>query len=485
MNWLYIYFPHLFAETWLADFNGNGAIALIESQHQNQIIVDHNRAAKARGIDVGMNLNTAFCLCPELHVEIPDQHRQQRALEKVATLAARYSAWVGLDAADGLYLEIASMRRLFGEARWQQGRLHNIFQQHGYSTLIATAPNPKAARLLARAGQQGCYDQSLLQKYLYKIPIAALDINPKTEIRLLKLGMRHVHDLAQLPSGDLGYRIDAALAQYLDHISGRATWLPTPFKLPERFYWTLDLEEEFESLEPLRFYLAKGIQAFCQFLQKRSLAARELQLRLFHREKLHGEKFHRQDSRQQQAASIIDIKLASLDNRSESWQYLLNTTIDRQTLSAPVIALQLVAYRFEVLSEQKLTLFKSLSQECGLKKTRLLNRLSTRLGFDCLNFLQLTTDPRPERQTLLAPQAMEELPDINPLPNTPLCLLPYAEAIQQEHYCLKRGPVRLSTGWWDRFAVHRNYYIAEDKNLSAQWLFIDERGQWFRQGWFS
>ena len=467
MDWLYVHFPHLYGESWISDFHARQPIALVAENQQ--AVEDLNTAANSRGVDVGMALNTAFCLCPTLRVVTQTPHQQQQALEKVALFACHYSAWVSVDAPKGLYLEIASMQKLFGEAKWLQRRLQNVLKQHGYSAVIAAAPQAQAARLLAKAEQAHCYDQQRLLKHLVDIPIAALDIDPKIEVRLMKLGLRTVHDAVQLPSGDLSYRIDAALSLYLDRVVGRRAWLPTPFTLPERFRWNLDLEQEFESLEPLRFFLAKGVQKFCVFLQKRSLAARVLQLILRHR---------------QQVPTVVNIKLASIDNRVDSWQYMLNACINRLTLKAPVTGLGLTATWFETLSDQTLFLFKSVSHECDRKKTLLLNRLSARLGIDALHFLNITNDPRPEKQTQLTNQPGSQLPINKPQSSAPLCLSLQPQPVLQERYCLCRGPLRFATGWWDRATVYRDYYVASDKHLSTQWLFLDAAGQWYRHGWF-
>ena len=483
MNWLYIHFSHLYAETWLPNFHGKQPAALMQAH--GQTIEDVNASAKSRGIDVGMSLNTAFCLCPTLPITIQEAHRQQQALQRVAVIASRYSAWVSPDAPAGLYLEIASMKKLLGAATRIQQLLQTVFLQKGYHTIIAAAPQPKAARLLARAGQQRCYRQDELIQHLRNIPITALGLEEKIELRLLKLGMRQVHDLAQLPSSDLNYRIDAELALHLDHIVGRKPWLPPPFQLPERFCWTMDLEQDFESLEPLRFFLANGISQFCTFLQRRSLAARVLQLTLLHR---------------QHDSSVVPINLASVDNRPESWQYMLTSAINRLQLPAPVTAIRLSGSLFEVLTDQERHLFKSVTQECSEKKTLLLNRLSARLGIQSLHFLQLTTDPRPEQQTRYHAQPNAEIqqpsapfnlsplkaPLLNGPPiNAPLWLLPQPQAVDNNNYLIQRGPLRLATGWWDQCAAFRDYYIACDGTLSTQWLFLTPSGQWYQHGWFA
>ena len=282
MNWLYIHLPHLYAETWLPAFHSQQPLAL--SRPHNHLIEDTNSAARACGVDVGMSLSTAFCLCPKLQVTTLEPHRQQRALARAASIASRHSAWIGLDAPDGLYLEIASMTRLLGAVADILHSARAVLQDAGYSTVAAAAPAPRAARLLARAGQARCCNREQLLGSLRDIPVTALGIEAKTELRLSKLGLRTVDDLIRLPSGDLRYRIDAELTLYLDQITGRQPWLPAPFKAPERFRWQLDLEQDFDSLEPLRFFLAQGVGQYCTFLQQRCLAAQLLQLKLLHRQ---------------------------------------------------------------------------------------------------------------------------------------------------------------------------------------------------------
>ncbi|TQV67292.1 DNA polymerase Y family protein [Exilibacterium tricleocarpae] len=468
MNWLYAHLPHLYAETWLPQFHTGEPVALIRDH--NHLIEDANDAAKACGVDVDMSLNTAFCLCPGLQVTPRDPCRQQRALERAAVIASRYSAWLGLDAADGLYLEIASMKRLLGGVAQIQHRLQLALQQMGYSAVIAVAPQPKAARLLARAGQHRCCDQEQLIQALADIPFTALGIEAKTELRLAKLGLATVQDLVQLPSGDLSYRVDAELTLYLDQISGRKPWLPPPFKAAERFHWYMDLEQEFESLEPLRFYLAQGVGQFCRFLQKRCLAAQVLRLKLQHR--------HR-------APSCVDIKLANIDNRPESWQYMLNSTVNRLELAAPITAMQLSAALFEPLDDRDLHLFNNVSQECDQKKTQLLNRLSARLGIHNVHFLQISTDPRPEFQTICASQPAAQAQRPAAALVAPLWLLPQPQPVAIDRYIIQRGPVRLTSGWWDRNAAHRDYYVAGDSGLTTQWLFRDSDGTWYQHGWFA
>ncbi len=468
MNWLYIHLPHLYGETWLADFHSSQPMALTRAQGQQIDAI--NPAARTCGVDIDMSLSTAFCLCPQLRASVLDARRQRRALQRAAAIAARHCAWVAEDPPCGIYLEIASMAKLLGRALQAQSTLQQVFQQRGYSAVIAAAPNPKAARLLARAGRSQCCDQRQFERCLGDIPVTALGIDAKTELRLAKLGLASVEDLARLPHGDLSYRVDTGLALYVDRISGRQTWLPPPFQAPEQFRWQLDLEQDFDSLEPLRFFLAKGIGEFCHFLQQRCLAAQALQLTLLHRRR---------------PPTNVDVRLAAIDNRPESWQYMLSNTVNRLQLEAPIIAMQLRASVFEALDRQERQLFKSVSQESGEKKSQLLNRLGARLGMGRIHFLQISTDPRPEYQTVYASQAAVQKHRPPAGRNTPLWLAPQPLPTDIDQYTISRGPLRLNTGWWDRNGAHRDYYIASHTTLSTQWVFRQPSGLWYIHGWFA
>ncbi|TNC89714.1 MAG: hypothetical protein CSH36_12355, partial [Thalassolituus sp.] len=46
------------------------------------------------------------------------------------------------------------------------------------------------------------------------------------------------------------------------------------------------------------------------------------------------------------------------------------------------------------------------------------------------------------------------------------------------------GPERIDAGWWDHHPVRRDYYqvLAHEQLL---WIFRDDQGQWFIQGYFA
>ncbi len=487
MQWLYVYFPHLYGETWCPAFATEQPVGLVKET--GNALVDCNTTALNLGITPQMLTNTAFCLAPTMQVETIQPHKEQQALLRAARLAYRFSAWIGL-APDGLYLEVATMRKLFGGLGHIRQQMTELFETLGHQVKIAAAPYPKAAQLLARNGIEVCIAEKQLTQFLQKMSIDCLTIPEQTLVRLQKLGLKTVQDVVQLPKGDLAYRIDSELADYLSQVTGNVDWRPTPTAIPEQFYHKVDLEQEFETLAPLLFPLSSSIRKYCQFMQSRCLVSQTLRIRLLHRD--HPE-------------TLMPVELATADNRPDNWLYMLNRCIEHLRLPAPVNGFVLKASQFEDIPPTSLNLFQSrpgmqdaenAQTDIEESKAYLLNRLVGRIGAGNIQFIQLTDDPRPELQTDLTTQATvhkafsevaaEQQAEISHQPLEPLWLLEIPRPVRVGHYQLIRGPLRLDTGWWDKQQVKRDYYIALRQQSSPvlHWLYRSVEGQWFLHGIF-
>ncbi|ABC29029.1 Nucleotidyltransferase/DNA polymerase involved in DNA repair [Hahella chejuensis KCTC 2396] len=432
--------------------------------------MDANTSASRSGVDSGMLLNTAFCLCPALRVLRIKSYKQTQAIHRTAQVASRFSSWISLDEPDGLYLEVASMKRLYTNPSQLRQAIQQAFSTFKITVLSATAPHPKAAHLLARSGIERDVNAESFWRTLKRLKLDRLNLESRIEYKLRKVGLKSIYDIAKLPSCDLAYRIDVDLALYLDHALGRKPWRPSPFSPPRHFKKRLDLEQEFESLQPLLFYLAKVVKEFCLFLQERCLTCQSLEVRLIHRH---------------QTPTQENIRLAQGDNRPESWLYILNKSLERIELTAPVIMIELFASHFEAAPQQSEYLFAHFNENIAAEKTRLLNRLTARLGSDRVHFLNLTTDHRPELRTQQTPlPALVKYPLSQASPQ-PLWLLPSASPVDIEFYRLLYGPLRIDSGWWDKDAIKRDYYVAATPTNNLHWIFHTPEKQWFRHGFFS
>ena len=78
--------------------------------------IDEN--ASAAGLVPGMVLADARALVPDLAVRPSHPDKDAAALAQLADWCARFSPWVAVDGADGLFLDITGCAHLFGgEAR--------------------------------------------------------------------------------------------------------------------------------------------------------------------------------------------------------------------------------------------------------------------------------------------------------------------------------------------------------------------------------
>jgi len=483
MQWFYLHFPHLYGETWYDSFHSSQALAFIDEK--GSVLKDVNPAAERAGVSPDMLVNTAFCMEPTLQVNIIDPHQAQQALLRVAKLAYRFSGWVGLESPNGLYLEVATMRQLFGSLAALREQVLSLFQTLQYTLQVAAAPTPKAAHLLARSGAALCVDQANLMAALARLHISCLDVSANTLERLQKLGLKTISDVIQLPGGELSYRVDGELVDYLNKVTGRQHWKPQPLKMPEHFYHKVELEQDVENLTTLLFPLTGAVKQYCQFMQHRCLLSQGLNIMLCHR---------------QQPPTGLPIQLARADNRTDTWLYMLNQCIERVKLAQPVTGFVLKASSFEPIPPSSLALF---SKHPGMQqgdethgadheqaKACLLNRLTGRIGASHIFFTGVSEDPRPEYQTVYSSQPV--LSDLFSQPQTemnePLWLLSQPKPVAVQHYRILTGPLRLDTGWWDNQPAQRDYYIGLERRSDSpalHWLFRTTDKQWFIHGLFA
>jgi len=123
--------------------------------------------------------------------------------------------------------------------------------------------------------------------------------------------------------------------------------------------------------------------------------------------------------------------------------------------------------------------------------TVLLDSLQNRLGFKAVQGIRLNPDHRPE-QSWMSCSPGESGPTFQSSPR-PLWLLhrPRHMDIKHGQPCLQGKPLlldkqieRISSGWWDKNPVKRDYYLASNNQLRA-WIFRDlESGQWYLHGIF-
>ncbi|MDK2777812.1 MAG: DNA polymerase Y family protein [Pseudomonadota bacterium] len=471
LRWLYLLFPDLYLHNLMADAAHDAArpLALLpagNSQHISQC----NAAAHQAGVEADMPLSAALCLCPELQAVRTDPHQLHRLLQARALWAGQFSAFVSPDPPQGLWLEIASMLRLFGGWEPLQQRLQQSAGTEGPVMLSGAGATPLAARLRACCGLPPGSDQHDLQP----LSLAQLQqgrlLDDEQVLTLQRLGVRTLADILRLPQSGLASRCGLSLQRDLSRLCGHQAHPLPAFEAPLTFVQRAQFIHEVEHANGLLFPLQRLLGRLSDFLQRRQLSTRLLQLTLSHR--------RRPDSEWQ-------IRFAHGEYRQPELVFLCRHFLEQQRLPAPVQTLTLTVEEFVSRGEKQHTLLASPPSAAGDDHHQLLNRLGTRLQPQQLLRLSAIPDPRPEQSARLdIQQAQTSLPSQQrtDMAQRPLWLLAQPQPCPPPQQVVS-GPERICSGWWDEQPVRRDYYVV----LSGRrllWVFHAPQG-WFIHGLFS
>jgi protein ImuB len=191
---------------------------------------------------------------------------------------------------------------------------------------------------------------------------------------------------------------------------------------------------------------------------------------------------------------------------------LFKMQLDQLALPGPVESLRMEATVVAPLERRQTELFSDGIRQATRQLACLVNRLSSRLGYQAVSRPRLVADAQPElsyfdqpltgrhrsetRQRRASRPASAAQP-IRPLylRRSPLAVEVVAVAdgppvrlhINQCQYTIARhwGPERIETAWWRGRSIRRDYYRIETSTGNRFWLFRQlHDGRWFLQGAF-
>jgi protein ImuB len=247
-----------------------------------------NEAAAKLGLRVGQPLADARAMYPKLNVADADEVADFALLEAIADWCDRYTPLVGLDAPDGLLLDITGCAHLFGgEAALCRALVERLSWQ-GLQASVAVADTVGCAWAVARYGRAPIVTKGAMRETLSPLPLAALRIDAETVAGLAQAGLKRIADVLDRPRAPLAARygqifvrrIDQALGHEDEPITPR---LPLPAAMAERrFPDPIGREEDvLASIEQLARELDR-------VLERRGEGSRLLQVALFRADgKLH------------------------------------------------------------------------------------------------------------------------------------------------------------------------------------------------------
>ncbi len=240
-----------------------------------------NASAATLGLKTFMPLADARAMYPAILVSHADDTADLHLLEAISDWLARYTPLVGLNAPDGVMLDISGCAHLFGGEEAMRKDIVRRLHAQGFSARTAVAGTPGAAWGLARYGDKRIIADSELRETLTALPLAALRLDPDKIDALARVGLKKIADITDRPRAPLAARFGAMLLRRLDQALGLVEEpitprLPVPPYIAERNFAEPVTHEDFilQTIEHLAAELAKR-------MEERGDGARALQVTLF------------------------------------------------------------------------------------------------------------------------------------------------------------------------------------------------------------
>ncbi|MHC4220293.1 MAG: Y-family DNA polymerase, partial [Planctomycetota bacterium] len=195
-----------------------------------QLVARRCARAAAVGVQAGMTVAQARALVPETEplVEPHQPQRELAALKALARWALRFSPIVAVDPPDGLLIDIAGCRRLFGGERHHVQLIAGAVERLGFCVHVTAAPTFACARAVARSGSSaggvgsgGVVEGGQLEA-LAALPVEALGVEATTVDALREVGIDRIGHLFELPRSSLAARFGLPLLRRMDQAAGKA-----------------------------------------------------------------------------------------------------------------------------------------------------------------------------------------------------------------------------------------------------------------------
>ncbi|NOU49345.1 DNA polymerase Y family protein [Pseudoalteromonas sp. JBTF-M23] len=463
--WLYIHFEHLQLDSLLSEQN-NPAIVVVNS-HTNQVMQASHRAFQA-GIKLEMGLASAASLCENLQVVAYDAALENAKLQEVASWLYLVTADISLFPPNGIVLKVTNMLSLYKSLDNYWHHVQNHLADLKLSYRFATGYSVLGARLLAQGKKNLVTDnmQTLMQE-IKSFNLQCTELSQSTCEKLLRVRIVSVAQLLSIPIADLAKRFEIELVQYIGRLKGELQH-PLTYYVPALvFSRQLILLYELENLQWLTKPLGKLLQQLELFLRHRNKLAMQIILELQLRD---------------EQPLFLQVAAAKGESSAQTWQSLLELKLSNINLSSPVQAISLSVKDFEDNTYESQSLFEP--ERSGIDGAELIARLQAKLGEQAVYGFEVYADHRPER-SFSSSQPLSDSARLQRMPKQqrPSMLLPHAVPLQ-EKVTIYWGPERVSTGWWDNYAIERDYYIARNEQGQWLWVFKESSQRWFVHGLF-
>jgi len=503
--------------------------------------IDEN--ASAAGLMPGMALADARALVPDLAVRPSHPEKDAAALAQLADWCARFSPWVAVDGADGLFLDITGCAHLFGGEASMLEDLAQRLQKFGYRLRLAIADTPgaawAAARFAALAHDRDCVilPPGGTREAIARLPVAALRLSPVQTAELERLGLKTIADLYPMPRAGLLRRFGPEPARRLDQALGRIDEPINPRTPASPHEARLAFAEPILEAPSIAAALERMLGGLCGHLASEQLGIRQLRLALF---RVDGslQRFSIGTSRPNRDPRALQRLFANLFERLDPG-FGIEAMSLTATQAEPLEDLQLVLAQARSRAEKQARTEKSVATEvvkipAAIESPEVLGERAIERAVDEAALAALADlfangrfaqEPAPVRLTRPMPQE-SHLPEraVVPAPALaqrgeswtalalttvrPVRLLSRPEPLETDEEApetlptsfrwrarphrirLAEGPERIAPEWWRPAASNaagtRDYYRVEDSEGRRFWLYRElTASRWYLHGLFA
>lgn len=447
---------------------------------------DLNPAAERAGLSRGMSHADARAFCPGLISRPADPAGDARFLRALARWATRWCPWVGLEAPDGLVLDVTGATHLWGGEGPMLADMRQRFARAGLSLRLGLADTRGAAWALAHGGE-GVAAPGETAAALAPLPVAALRLPPEMAITAERLGLRSIGDLAALPRAALARRFGPEMMRRLDQATGALAEDISPLPEAPRFALRLTLPEPIGLADDVMAGAERLLVPLCARLAAQDLGARVLRLTL---------------RRVDQAAQQVELRLAAPMRDARRILPLFRRGVEEADAGFGIDQLRLEALDLAALGARQTGPGGALPQ-ADLED--LITRIGHRITLDAITRFLPAESHIPERAFQIAPAAFSAPGQgwATPRPRPIRLFAPEpieaTGATPPRRFRWRRmqmttaratGPERIAPEWWlpdDHWERGlRDYWRIETREGRRLWLYhTPQNPGWFVQGEFA
>lgn len=469
---------------------------LAKPDHGRMVITASNSRAQEHGIGKGVVVADARAIIPSLQVLDHPPELAEKLLKRIAEWCIRYTPVVSIDIPDGLILEATGCPHLWGSEEVYLQDIVTRLKRLGYTVRVAIADTIGCAWAVARYGRESNIISNRGQSSaILSLPPQALRIEADIVERLLKLGLRQIHDFFSMGRSALRRRFGPQLLKRLDQAIGTEAEEIDPVTSIEPYQERLPCLEPISTASGIEIALKRLLDTICQRLRSDGKGLRMAIFKCFR----------------------IDGKIESIDietNRPSANEAHLFKLFEIKICSIePALGIDLFMIEAKKVEKVSPLQQKLWERSKGLENaalSELIDRLSGKIGPQQIKRYLPDEHYWPERSFKLAnslhekpliewrvdrPRPLQLLPipelvEVTaPIPDYPPMLFRYKGVL---HKIIKAdGPERIEQEWWLQEGQHRDYYYVEDEAGCRYWLFrlghYDEKKsyKWFVHGFFA